>query len=143
MQAPPLVPGSTLLVRTTQGECRGTLLARRGPWLQLATDEGPLLVNAAQVVWARILAAPPAAAPQPEDAAVGEGECSDAQLRLLVEGFLDDREPRQLARQAGCTRRQLQLVRQAWECARGNLPEDGLPSAARALVPRLRRLLTA
>lgn len=143
MQAPPVAVGSALHIRTTQGDCCGTLQARRGPWLQLATEEGSVLVNAAQVVWVRVLATAGAAPQAQEDASDAAPPCSDAQLRVLVEGFLDDRDPRQLARQAGCSARQLRLVRQAWECVRGNLPEDGIPPAARALAPRLRRLLTA
>ena len=66
---------------------------------------------------------------------------SDEQVRAVIDGFLDDRQDGALAEQHGRTRHQITVLRQAWECARGNLPEDRLSPAAQLWVGRIRTAL--
>ena len=55
------------------------------------------------------------------------------------DAFLDDRGDAELAQEHGRTRNQITVLRQAWECSRGNLPDDRISPAARLWVERIRR----
>ncbi|MFW5698780.1 MAG: hypothetical protein ACOCZK_00240 [Planctomycetota bacterium] len=65
----------------------------------------------------------------------------DDELRLLANAFLDGAIDRDLAREFGRTVAIIKQLRQAFECARGNLDEDRVGEVAQSWIPRWRRVL--
>ncbi|MCS6970350.1 MAG: hypothetical protein RMM29_08465 [Planctomycetota bacterium] len=146
-----LPPGSSVELRVAERTLRGQVRAWGRGWLRLTTAQGEdFLINLEHIAWLRIIAAAslgamlPTLPEQPalEGAATPpQSGLSDAQLKALVEGFLDDRTDRDLADAQRCARRTVSQVRAAWESVRGNLPEERVPLPARRWVPRLRAIL--
>lgn len=153
--APPLPPpGSTCRLRIDGVDLDGEVLAVDRGWLHLAAAEGELLVNLARISWIRLGSADGAAdgeAARPRPAAkevVGKPGArapgrpwSDGDLRAAIGEFLDDRADGEIAAVHGRTRHQVTVLRQAWECARGNLPEDRISPVALTWVERIRRAM--
>lgn len=147
-----LVPGRPVRLHLAGGELAGTVLSCANGWLRLDGPGGDTLVNLAQVVWIAGGGAAPAAdavLPQPEakDVVARPGSkapgrpWSDAAVQAIIGGFLDDLGDAELAEQHGRTRHQVTVLRQAWECARGNIADDRLSPAAQLWVERIRRTM--
>jgi hypothetical protein len=66
---------------------------------------------------------------------------NDADLKALSEGFLDGLPDRLLAERHNRIASQIRDLHQAFECQRGNVPEDQLSPAASTWVDRWRRVL--
>lgn len=148
-----LVPGRPVRLRLDGAELSGTVQAVANGWVRLAAAEGELLINLAQVAWIR-----PDGAAAPDDerlrpaakevvarpgSKVPGRPWSDGDIRTVVDEFLADRPDGEIAQVVGRTRHQVTVLRQAWECARGNLPDDQLSPAARLWVERVQSALSA
>lgn len=150
-----LVPDRVVRLRIDGTDLTGTVLTCANGWLRLATPGGDTLVNLAQVAWI----AGEGAAPTEED---DSGELprpkakemmarpgskapgrpwSDDAVQAVVDGFLEDRSDAELAEQHNRTRHQVTVLRQAWECARGNIADDRLSPAAQLWIERIRRVM--
>ncbi|TVR40373.1 MAG: hypothetical protein EA402_13790 [Planctomycetota bacterium] len=128
---------------------QGRLCARHADWLELQQEAGHYAV-ARSAIALLILAgrfdAPPAKAPaRPRVAGRGPAEKSpvpDADiLRRVCSGILDGIEGPELRAMSGLGAGELARLRQAFECARGNLMSEDIPPAARAWVEPIRRAL--
>ncbi len=147
-----LTPGRTVHLRLDGEMVSGAVIATANGWLRLTGADGEILVNLAQVAWIR--ADGPGRAEPDEDTArprpspkevIGQtGSRTPARpwsndaVRSVVEGFLNDRQDAELAEELGRTRHQITVLRQAWECSRGNIPDDQLSPAAQTWVGRIR-----
>lgn len=144
-----LTPGRTVHLRLDGEVHSGSVIATANGWIRLSGADGEILVNLAQVAWIRTEGeAPPALPkPSPKDIVGKPGSrapgrpWSDETVRAVVDGFLNDRLDGELAEQHGRTRSQITILHQAWECARGNLPEDQLSPAAQLWVARIRHVM--
>jgi hypothetical protein len=152
-----LQPGRVVAVQLSDGGIRrGLVMSAGGGWLQLAGDEGLLLVNLAQVAVIALDGQPTAAAgpvdaarprPQSKDAPFRAGSRApgrpwqEQDLKQLAEAYLDGRPDAELAERFVRTRGQIKELRQGFECARGNLVDDQLSPAARTWVARWRKVL--
>jgi hypothetical protein len=145
-----LVIGGVTQIQLVNGDrLRGTVLDAEGDWLLLDAAQGRVAIARQSIALLTIDGALPAKrnsgsrrreSPEPTSEAAAE-ILPPEQLRAVVDGFLDDRPDDDLARTFSCTRSQIRLLRQAFECARGNLVEDQLPPAARSQVDGLRAAL--
>jgi hypothetical protein len=63
-------------------------------------------------------------------------------MRRIVGGFLDDQTDVDLAQRFGRPKREIQALRAAFECGRGNVVEDQLSNQAMAWLPALREALS-
>jgi hypothetical protein len=153
-----LHPGTPIRLVCAGQELSGTVITSGNGWLRLAEGDGECLVNLAQVAWIRARGRPAPAPlrsdglPVPEAKEIvskpGGGKVpgrpwSDETVRAVVEEFLNDRPDGEIAEVHGRTRHQVTVLRQAWECARGNLPEDRISPAARLWVERVRGVMRA
>ncbi len=149
-----LTPGRLVHLRLDGEFLTGSVIATANGWLRLSSANGELLVNISQVAWIRAegevtAAQPERLVPSPKDIVARPGSrapgrpWSDETVRAVVDGFLNDRLDGELAEQHGRTRSQITILHQAWECARGNLPEDQLSPAAQLWVGRIRNVMRA
>ncbi len=154
-----LIPGRSLSAHLTNGQVvRGTITGLRGGWLSLGapSGEGAVLVNLAHAS-ALILDTKPApvafvevAKPKPssKDAPIRAGGKAlgrawlDEDLKTLADAYLDAVEDGDLALRFNRSRGQIKELRQAFECARGNLVEDQISPIAATWVARWRKALT-
>lgn len=153
-----LAPGRQVVIACGGATLSGTVAACANGWLRLAAADGDTLVNLAQVAWARAPGAAPAddgadgdggALPRPasQDVVVRPGSqvpgrpWSDEAIRGVVDEFLNDRPDGEIAGVHRRTRHQITVLRQAWECARGNLADDQLSPAAQLWVERVRKAM--
>lgn len=157
-----LTPGRNVRVRCAGEDLAGTVTSCANGWLRLATTQGDTLVNLALVAWVagggggapaddgdgagdedRGLPRPSAAeiTAKPASSKAPGRPWSDSQVQAVVDDFLNDRQDGEIAANHGRTRNQVTVLRQAWECARGNLPDDGISPAARLWVERIRRAM--
>jgi hypothetical protein len=148
-----LSPGRQISLCAAGDTMSGQLVGSANGWLRLANGDGEILVQLSQVAWIRLgagetgLAEPPREAlPQPssKDVVARPGSkvpgrpWSDETVRAVVDEFLNDRPDGEIAQVHNRTRNQITVLRQAWESARGNLPEDRLSPAAQLWVARIR-----
>jgi len=66
----------------------------------------------------------------------------DEDLKKLATGFLDGDDDATLSEAHHRARSQIRELRQAFECARGNLVEDQISPVAQTWITRWRRVLT-
>jgi hypothetical protein len=126
--------------------------ARKG-WLRLTTEQGPLLINVAHVALLKPLDASAVGiglgSSEPETTAsrrsagttTAEDDWDPESLRALADGFLDGHDDSELAARLGQRKGQVKTLRQAFECARGNLVEDEIAPTAREWIDRWRSVL--
>lgn len=129
---------------------RGRITAISDGWMTLA-GEHQRLVNLNQVVEIFIQddSAADGELPRPtsKDAPVKLGAkaparpWADEDLKALAHGFLDGEADTALASRFHRTRTQISILHQGFECARGNLTDDGINPAARTWVARWRKTL--
>jgi hypothetical protein len=156
-----LIPGRSVTAHLNNGQVvRGTVTGLRGGWLSLAggnpDGSGAVLVNLAHA-GALVLdskAAPTAMIevakpkPQSKEAPVRAGGKAlgrawlDEDLKALADAYLDGAEDGDLAQRFNRSRGQIKELRQAFECARGNLVEDQISPVAATWVARWRKALT-
>ncbi len=146
-----LTPGRSVHLRLDGEVVSGAVIATANGWLRLDGADGEILVNLAQVAWIRADGAPAADDDRPVPTAknivakpgsrVPGRPWPDETIRAVVEGFLNDAQDGELAEQHGRTRHQITILRQAWECARGNLADDQLSPAAQLWVARIRNAM--
>ena len=123
-----LTPGRTVHLRLDGEVLTGAVIATANGWLRLTgAVERP-------VPTAKNLGA------QPGSRVPGR-PWPDETIRAVVEGFLNDAQDGELAERHGRTRHQITILRQAWECARGNLADDQLSPAAQLWVARIRNAM--
>jgi len=150
-----LTPGRIVHLRLDGEVLSGAVIATANGWLRLSGADGEILVNLAQVAWIRTDGAPTGPIidderpkPTPKEMGGRAGSraparpWSDESIRAAVEGFLNDRQDGDLADELGRTRHQITILHQAWECARGNIPDDQLSPAAQTWVSRIRHVMT-
>ncbi len=152
-----LIPGRSLSAHLTNGQVvRGTITGLRGGWLSLGDGTKSVLVNLA-LASALVLDTNPAPAPfievaKPKPAskdtpiraggkALGRAWL-DEDLKSLADAYLDGGEDGDLAQRLNRSRGQIKELRQAFECARGNLVEDQISPIAATWVARWRKALT-
>lgn len=149
-----LTPGRRVAIACAGTQIDGTVVACANGWLRLASADGDTLVNLAQIAWLRAGGVPAASSgatdedelPRPagKDIVARTGSkapgrpWSDDAIRSVVDEFLNDRPDGEIAQVHGRTRHQITVLRQAWECARGNLADDQLSPAAQLWVERVR-----
>lgn len=75
-------------------------------------------------------------------AAPATAELDETIVRQLLDGFLDGHSIETLMQISGLGKKEVKLWHQAFECARGNLVDDQIPPAARALLPQLRSVFS-
>ena len=154
-----LIPGRSLSAHLNNGQVvRGTITGMRGGWMSLggADGSGVVLVNLAHAS-ALVLDTKPAPAafvevtkpkPSSKDAPIRAGGKAlgrawlDEDLKALADAFLDSVEDGDLALRYNRSRGQIKELRQAFECARGNLVEDQISPVAATWVARWRKALT-
>lgn len=145
-----LTPGRVVHLRLDGEFLTGSVIAVANGWIRLTSANGELLVNLAQVAWLRAEGAPPdSERPVPTAKDIGSRSGSrvpgrpwdDETVRSVVDGFLNDLQDGDLAERHGRTRNQITILRQAWECARGNLAEDQLSPAAQTWVSRIQAVM--
>jgi len=145
-----LTPGRTVHLRLDGEMVSGRVIATANGWLRLDGADGEILVNLAQVAWIRADGAPAGdelPVPTAKGVVVRPGSrvpgrpWDDATVRAVVEGFLNDVQDTDLAERHNRTRHQITILRQAWECARGNLADDQLSPAAQLWVARIRSVM--
>ena len=144
-----LTPGRTVHLRLDGEVVSGAVIAIANGWLRLSGADGEILVNLAQVAWIRADGEPAGKlpVPSPKDVVAKPGSrvpgrpWSVETVRAIIDGFLNDRPDGELAEQHGRTRHQITQLHQAWECARGNIPEDQLAPAVQPWVDRIRSVM--
>ncbi|HEX3132592.1 MAG TPA: hypothetical protein VHX44_03295 [Planctomycetota bacterium] len=152
-----LIPGRSVAAHLNNGQVvRGTVTGLRGGWLSLGDGTKAVLVNLAHAN-ALVLdtnAAPAAfvevTKPKPlsKDAPIRAGGKAlgrawlDEDLKTLADAYLDGIEDGDLAQRFNRSRGQIKELRQAFECARGNLVEDQISPIAATWVARWRKALT-
>jgi len=124
-------------------------------WLRVQTSTGPVLVHLTHVALIK-----PGDA---EAAGIGLGSQEDSsptrgssrgapaasadwspeQLRALADGLLDGHTDTELAARLGQRKAHIVTLRQAFECARGNMVDDEIPPAARVWISRWREVLSS
>jgi hypothetical protein len=155
-----LIPGRSVTAHLTNGQVvRGLISGLRGGWISLiGTNDGdsPVLINLAHAS-ALVLDAKAAPAPFVEvtkpkptskDAPIRAGGKAlgrawlDEDLKTLADAYLDGAEDGELAQRFNRSRGQIKELRQAFECARGNLVEEQISPIAATWVARWRKALT-
>lgn len=151
---PGLRPAQTVQCILADGTVfRGPVEAARRGWIRLGTDQGPVLLNAAHIACIRgegaaaaSLGLGPVEDDTPKPAKRGTAAKTDDwdedQLRTLADGFLDGHDDGELASRLGQSRGQIKTLRQAFECARGNLVDDEIAPTARPWIGRWREVLS-
>jgi len=152
-----LIPGRSLSAHLNNGQVvRGIVTGLRGGWLSLGDGTKAVLINLAHAN-ALVLdtqAAPATfvdiARPKPssKDSPIRAGGKAlgrawlDEDLKTLADAYLDGIEDGDLAQRFNRSRGQIKELRQAFECARGNLVEDQISPIAATWVARWRKALT-
>lgn len=147
-----LTPGRTVRLRIAGEDLSGNVVACANGWLRLSVEGSDTMVNLAQVAWITGLGETPPdedELPRPEAKEITARQgtkapgrpWTDATVQAIVSGFLDDVGDAELAATHGRTRSQVTVLHQAWECARGNIPDDRLSPAAQLWVERIRRAM--
>lgn len=153
-----LMPGRSVTAHLSSGQVvRGTISGMRGGWLSLGGGEsGAVLVNlnhaTAILLDAKSAPAPfvEIAKPKPssKDSPIRAGGKAlgrawlDEDLKALADAYLDHIEDGDLAQRFNRSRGQIKELRQAFECARGNLVEEQISPIAATWVARWRKALT-
>lgn len=151
-----LIPGRHIAAVLANGQqCRGMITGIRGGWLSLGGNDKSVLVNLAQIA-VITLDAKPAPTPQIDVAmpkpsskeapirAVGKAlgrAWLDEDLKKLADAYLDGAEDGAIAQKISRARTQIKELRQAFECARGNVAEDQISPIAATWVPRWHKAL--
>lgn len=159
MSVPALSEGQSYTLLLVGGQIvEGVYQGHDGAWLFLHGEQGRLAVSLGQIAVigldghlpAALSAANHQAGRQDTTTAVRStrrgsataADIPDAQtLRRVASGILDGLEGPELRAISGLTASTLARVRQAFECARGNLQPEDLPPAARPLVDPIRHAL--
>jgi hypothetical protein len=149
-----LTPGRQVRVAANGAVLTGEVVSLREGWLRLHTERGEALINLEQTAWIDADGRPEEPpetgllpVPSSKEIVSRPGSRSfgrpwqDDEVRGVVDGFLDGRGDAELADETKRTRQQITVLRQAWECARGNLPEDRISPAGTAWIERLRKIL--
>lgn len=154
-----LIPGRGVTAHLNNGQAvRGIVTGMRGGWLSLGGTEGgnAVLINLVHAN-ALVLDTKPAPSavidipkpkPQSKDAPIRAGGKAlgrawlDEDLKTLADAYLDGAEDGDLAQRFNRSRGQIKELRQAFECARGNLVEDQISPIAATWVARWRKALT-
>ncbi len=154
-----LIPGRSITAHLNNGQVvRGIVTGMRGGWLSLGGADGgnAVLINLVHA-GALVLDTKPAPAalievakpkPQSKDAPIRAGGKAlgrawlDEDLKALADAYLDGAEDGDLAQRFNRSRGQIKELRQAFECARGNLVEDQISPIAATWVARWRKALT-
>lgn len=133
----------------------GRVRSQDHDWVELENNEGIRLVNLAHVAVVDLNTGAPrveivdeelprprsAEAPRKVTGRAPGRPWTDSDLKDLSEGFLDGLPDKLLADRHGRTFSQVRDLRQAFECQRGNVPDDQLSPAASTWVDRWRRVL--
>jgi hypothetical protein len=150
-----LTPGRPVTVYLVGNRVhRGQVDGVGNGWLMLKGVPARL-INLAQVVEIMVedvpaeAEAPDALLPKPrsKDGPVKAGSrapgrpWADEDLQGLAHAFLDGGNDSALAERFGRTRGQITLLRQGFECARGNIADDAIPPVAQTWVARWRKVL--
>jgi hypothetical protein len=152
-----LTPGRAVAIHCGGNTIEGSVTICANGWLRLSGADGDMLINLAQVAWVRGIGAasddaepadrPGVLRPSSKDIVARSGSkvpgrpWSDDAIRAVVDEFLNDRPDGEIATIHGRTRHQVTVLHQAWECARGNLPEDQLSPAAQLWVERIQNVM--
>jgi hypothetical protein len=151
-----LTPGRAVALHCGGSTIEGSITACANGWLRLSGADGDMLINLGQVAWVRGIGGGPASNDTEDDelprpshkevvtrpgSKVPGRPWSDDGIRAVVDEFLNDRPDGEIANTHGRTRHQVTVLHQAWECARGNLPEDQLSPAAQLWVDRIRKVM--
>jgi hypothetical protein len=151
-----LIPGRQVTAHLANGQVsRGMVTGMRGGWLSLGGENGTLLVNLAHaaVILLDAKAAPTAfvevTKPKPtsKDSPVRAGGKAlgrawlDEDLKALASAYLDGIDDGELSTRFNRSRGQIKELRQAFECARGNLVEEQISPVAATWVARWRKAL--
>jgi hypothetical protein len=151
-----LTPGRIIAANMANGEqCRGMITEIGEGWLLLGSGEKSVLVNLQQVS-SLVLDVKPAPTPvidaikpkpASKEAPLKAGQKAlgrawlDEDLQQLADGFLDAQDDVILAQRFSRAKNQIKELRQAFECARGNLVDDQISPIALTWVPRWRKAL--
>jgi hypothetical protein len=154
---PPLAPDRRYRFRCRDGlEICGTVSDVVDGWCGVEDNAEPMWLQIAQIVAVTVESQ---ALPAPVNAAGGKRKRTDQrasgaadgkrgrdwqpqEVRELAEGFLDGATDSDLASHFGCPRGAINSMRQAFECARGNLVEEEIDGLARSWVDRVRSALS-
>lgn len=155
---PGLRAGQTIQCILADGTVlRGVVESARKGWIRLADERDTLMVNADHIAVIKGLDAAADALGRgssgdasdgkggraPRAAAVAAEEWPEDDMRQLSDGFLDGHDDAEMAARLGRSKSQVKTLRQAFECARGNMVDDQISGAAQAWVARWRDVLTA
>ena len=151
-----LAPGRTVTVHLIGGQVvRGQVASLRGGWLHVANEPSGALINLMQaatialdshVAPSSVTDAPrprPESKDRPQRAAgtaLGRAWL-DEDLRAVADAFLDGSQDGAIAERTHRSRGQISALRQAFECARGNLVEEQISPIAATWVARWRKVL--
>ena len=152
-----LIPGRSVTAHLSNGQVvRGTVAGMRSGWLALGAEPGAVLVNLthacalvldtkeAPVPFVEIAKPKPSSKDHPMRVgakALGRAWL-DEDLKTLADAYLDGVEDGELSQRLNRARSQIRELRQAFECARGNLIEDQISPIAATWVARWRKALT-
>ena len=150
---PPMEIGASIQLQLSIGQqLTGTVEAIAGEWLHLRVKSRLLAVSRSQVALIALEGNIPKAGGRQRKSTTlddptlipAEDEPNvpdDATLRKVVMAILDGIEGPELRAIGGMNASRLARVRQAFECARGNLQIEDLSPVARDLVDPIRRAL--
>ncbi len=148
-------PGHTYAFVLSDGSrVQAEVRACAGRWVEAVCDGVGIQLNLNQVICYAADALPACLSGAPPRAAGARGKpkrpktgtspgrrWEDDELRLLANAFLDGAVDRDLAREFSRTIAIIKQLRQAFECARGNLDEERVGEVAQSWIPRWRRVL--
>ncbi len=157
---PGLRPGLRLECILADGTVVSGILERAAKgWLRMQTSTGPILIHLAHVALLKpgdadaagigLGAVEDSSSPRgaqgraPRGAAAATADWSPEQLRALADGLLDGHSDSELAARLGQRKAHIGSLRQAFECARGNMVDDEIPPAARVWISRWRDVLSS
>jgi len=153
-----LLPGKKVVAQTSQGPVyRGVVRKSLRGWIAIDAEGGRTLLNLDHLVSVVVLGAD-----DDEDMEAAGGlmkpqslerprvltrtaparAWQDEDLKKLATGFLDGDDDATLSEAHHRARSQIRELRQAFECARGNLVEDQISPVAQTWITRWRRVLT-
>ncbi len=151
-----LMPGRHIAAMLSNGQqCRGMITGLRGGWMSLGGSDKTILLNLSQIALITLDAKPAPTLeidvikpkPTSKEAPIrAQGKALgrawlDEDLKKLANAYLDGLEDGDIAQKISRARSQIKELRQAFECARGNLSEDQISPIAVTWVPRWHKAL--
>ncbi len=151
-----VMPGRHITAVLSSGQqCRGTVTNIGKGWITLGGGEQMVLVQITHVAAINLDSKPTPspivdiAMPKPtsKETPVRAGSKAlgrawlDDDLKKLADAYLDGAQDAELAQRFSRAKGQIKELRQAFECARGNLVDDQISPIAATWVPRWRKAL--